>query len=144
VFGWHCAYGNQISHHSVQTMFKYELTSTKWHQLTLSSKFLPNRNFASKTKTIPKIPTTSKDKNDLMIMYDWICAGRTFSCSKRYLCVRNITDRSEPGNGTHHPSTFSFLNKNLKFHHNSRSPLFTYKTCFSLLILSLLARNMNE
>jgi hypothetical protein len=109
----------KFPNHSMQTkMIKYELMWTNWCWLTLSSKLLPKWNFVSKRKTSAKIPTTSTENTDLKTIYDWICAGRTFSFSKKYLCERIITDRSEPGNGTHHPPTSSFLNKDLKVHHN--------------------------
>jgi len=65
-----------------------------------------------------KMPTATAKKSDLKTTYDWIWAGRTFSCSKKYLWDRNITEWSEPGNGTHHPPNCSFLNKHLKFHQN--------------------------
>ena len=109
------------------TTFKYELTWAKWYQHTFSNNFLPKLNFQSKIKTSPKIPTAITAKIDLKMTYDWICAGRTFSCSKKYLCERNITDQSEPGNGTHHPSTCSFLNKRLKFHHNHKYSYVCFK-----------------
>lgn len=101
---------------------------TKWCHLTLSNKFLPNWNFESKRRMRAKMPTATAKKTDLKTMYDWIWAGRTFSCSKKYLCERNITDRSEPGNGTHHPSTCSFLNKHLKFHHNHKQSYVCFKS----------------
>lgn len=85
--------------------------------VTSSKSLLPNWNLESRTKISPRTPTANKVKTDLMIMYVWTWAGRSFSCSKKYLCERNITDLSEPGNGTHHPSICSFLNSILKCHH---------------------------
>jgi len=126
---------------------------TKLCHLTLSNKCLPNWNFESKQRMSAKMPTATAKKTDLKTMYDWICAGRTFSCSKKYLCERNITDWLEPGNGTHHPSTWSFLNKHLKFHHNHKYSYVAFSVYHSHLnllknspflydILSLLAWNI--
>jgi len=64
-----------------------------------------------------KMTTGTTKKTDFKTMYDCICAGRAFSCSKKYLCERSATDRSELGNGMHHPPAVSFLNKYLKIQH---------------------------
>ena len=133
--------------------FIHEPLWIKWCHLTLSNNFLPNWNFESKRKMSAKMPTTSTEKTDLKTTYDWTWAGRSFSCSKKYLCERNITDLSEPGNGTHHPPTCSFLNRYLKYHHKLsksmyvlsmlQSPLLTYQLTLLYNILILLAWNKN-